>query len=391
MVTRAVRVAPLLAATAASLLLALWAGLSRVGFAMGAGPRVVVAHGPLMVVGVLGTVIAIERAVAVGRSWALLAPVFSLVAALGLALGAPWTLCAWPSVVSAAVLVLALGALALRGRDLAALVIGVGALVYFAGCVRWALGAPIFGVLPYWTTWLVLTIAGERLELTRVMPPSRFARASLVVLAAALAAGVVLGPTLRGAASLGLAAWLFRFDVARRVLAKPGLPRFTASTLLGGYGWLAVGGAILVARGDAVAGPVYDAATHAVMLGFVFSMVFAHAPTILARRPRRAAPLSPGVLRARRAAPPWPRRARRGRSRGRPLAPRVGGDEQRRRPAPLRARVGGVRRDESESPPRPRHFPLNSRTTFTRPSSSGLPSRSGLGGMFGLLPTAAPP
>ena len=281
MVTRAVRVAPLLAATAAALLLALWPGLSRVGFAMGAGPRVVVAHGPLMVVGVLGTVIAIERAVAVGRSWALLAPVSSLVAALGLAVGAPWTLCAWSSVVSAAVLVLALGALALRGRDLAALVIGVGALVYLAGCVRWALGAPIFGVLPYWTTWLVLTIAGERLELTRVMPPSRFARASLLVLAGALAASVVLGPTLRGVASLALAAWLLRFDVARRTIAKPGLPRFTASTLLGGYGWLAVGGAILVARGDAVAGPVYDAATHAVMLGFVFSMVFAHAPTIL--------------------------------------------------------------------------------------------------------------
>jgi hypothetical protein len=45
--------------------------------------------------------------------------------------------------------------------------------------------------------------------------------------------------------------------------------------------WLAVAGVIVIAYGDGVAGPYYDAATHAVLLGFVFTMIFGHAPTIL--------------------------------------------------------------------------------------------------------------
>ena len=278
---RAARVAPLLVTTGATLLVALWAGLARVGWSLGAAPRVVVAHGPLMVVGVLGTVISIERAVAVGRLWALLAPVFSLAAALGLVLGVPAVVCAWSSVAGAAVLCAALAVLAARGRDLAALVIGLGGLAFLAGCARWALGAPVFVVLPFWTAWLVLTIAGERLELTRVMPPSAIARGTLVTLAVALCASPFLPAAARGVVLVGVAAWLLRFDVARRVIRRPGLPRFTAITLLSGYAWLAIAGALLFALGDVPAGPYYDAATHAVMLGFVFAMIFGHAPTIL--------------------------------------------------------------------------------------------------------------
>lgn len=45
-------------------------------------------------------------------------------------------------------------------------------------------------------------------------------------------------------------------------------------------GWLAVGGALAMLYGNPGAGPVYDAVLHAVFVGFIFSMIFGHAPII---------------------------------------------------------------------------------------------------------------
>jgi len=267
------RVAPLLVPMAAAMLVALWAGLVRIGWPLPATPRIIVAHGPLMVIGVMGTVISLERAVAVGRLWAFAAPAFSLAAAI--------TQNGWLAAAGASVYFAALVFLATRARDLSALVIVAGAVVYVIGSVLWALGNPIFSVLPWWSAWLVLTVAGERLELTRVMPPSKTARVLLVGIALAICASAALPARVRGVATIAMALWLLRFDVARRVISRPGAPRFTAIALLSGYAWLGVSGAVLVRFGELVAGPMYDAATHALFLGFVFSMVFGHAPTIL--------------------------------------------------------------------------------------------------------------
>jgi hypothetical protein len=83
-----------------------------------------------------------------------------------------------------------------------------------------------------------------------------------------------------GLALVGLAAWGLRHDVARRTVRGRGLPRFVAVCLLSGYGWLAIGGAVMAAAGLQQGSAAYDAALHAVLLGFVFSMVFGHAPVI---------------------------------------------------------------------------------------------------------------
>jgi hypothetical protein len=50
--------------------------------------------------------------------------------------------------------------------------------------------------------------------------------------------------------------------------------------LLSGYAWLGFGGLAALVSGAAAPGLVYDATLHAVFLGFVMSMVFAHAPVI---------------------------------------------------------------------------------------------------------------
>jgi hypothetical protein len=85
-----------------------------------------------------------------------------------------------------------------------------------------------------------------------------------------------------GAGLILLTLWLLRYDIARRTVRAQGLPRFSAACLLSGYAWLLVAGALALAAGDpGEGGFAYDAVLHAVFLGFVFSMVFGHAPIIL--------------------------------------------------------------------------------------------------------------
>jgi len=92
---------------------------------------------------------------------------------------------------------------------------------------------------------------------------------------AALLLVTPLAPPLMGIVLLLLALWLLAFDLARITVRQAALPRYIAVCLLSGYAWLALGGALLAA---AIA---YDAALHAIFVGFVFSMVFGHAPVIL--------------------------------------------------------------------------------------------------------------
>jgi hypothetical protein len=58
---------------------------------------------------------------------------------------------------------------------------------------------------------------------------------------------------------------------------------------------LGLGGLILVLGGFPPAGPVYDAVLHAIFVGFVLSMVFAHAAIILPAVARIEIPFHPAL------------------------------------------------------------------------------------------------
>ncbi|MEX8517004.1 MAG: hypothetical protein AB3X44_00635 [Leptothrix sp. (in: b-proteobacteria)] len=131
-----------------------------------------------------------------------------------------------------------------------------------------------------------MTIAAERLEMTRLLRRRRGAQLLFFVILAALllAIGVSAvapsaGGLLYGAALLLLAIWLGVFDIARLTLHAHGLSRYMAVCLLGGYAWLALAG--LAWAATAVGWPARDAALHALGLGFIFSMIMGHAPVIL--------------------------------------------------------------------------------------------------------------
>lgn len=290
--SRLLRRLPLLAAALVALLAGLWAGLLRLGIDLPPlQSNLATLHGPLLVLGFLGTQIGLERAVALRRRipWPYLAPV-------GAAAGATWLLVGLPTTVGQ--LLLALGGVALCVIFIAVhridptahnTVMGLGAAAWAAGAIVWLVDDQVVRAVPFLVAFLVLTIVGERLELSRMRKPTRLTRAALLASIALFSVGVVatlldreLGVRLAGAGMLAQAAWLARNDVARRTIHMGGVTRFMAVALLAGYCWLAVAGVLWLHYGDLLGfGFTYDAMLHTVFLGFVFSMVFAHAPVIV--------------------------------------------------------------------------------------------------------------
>jgi hypothetical protein len=156
-----------------------------------------------------------------------------------------------------------------------------------AGNLLWCAGWTFPRVVPWWIAFLALTIVGERLDLSRFQKPSRLARPLLLAALALFLGGVSLTPFQQaagerflGAGLIAIAAWLGRFDLAWRTVRLHGLPRFMAACLLAGYFWMAVAGLLVVIGTPLQGGLLYDAALHAFFLGFVFSMIFGHAPVI---------------------------------------------------------------------------------------------------------------
>ena len=165
---------------------------------------------------------------------------------------------------------------------------GLGALAWVAGNLQWLSGASIFRVVFWWVSFLVFTIAGERLELGRALGQSSAVRSlfMLAICTVLIGAAVVAGWPPAGVRVIGiglvaLAIWLARFDIARRSISMTGLSRFMGICLLGGYLWLGFGGVLAAATGASSPGALYDAVLHSIFLGFVMSMVFAHTPVIV--------------------------------------------------------------------------------------------------------------
>jgi len=268
------------------LLGALGGGLVRLGWSLPSTPALVEFHGPLMVAGFLGTVIGLERAVALGRLWAYAAPLASSLGAVALAAGAPGG--PWLMTLGSAVMVLVFAEILKGQMALFTIVMALGAVSWLAGQVFWLAGWPIHRMVFWWAGFLVLTIAGERLELTRLLRFSAKSHAAFLIVIIALLVGLALtsiapdvGVRLTGVALMTLAGWLSIFDIARRTVWTSGLTRFIAVSLLSGYLWLGVAGLLALCSGHVSAGPQYDAILHALFLGFVFSMIFGHAPIIV--------------------------------------------------------------------------------------------------------------
>ena len=281
----------------AGLFTGIGAGLARLGWSM---PEVAAAaaalHGPLMVCGFFGVVIGLERAVAIGRGWVYAGPLLTGLGGVAAIAGAV-PAAAGLFLAGSAVLLAASVEILRRQTALFTFTMALGAGCWVVGNALWLAGWAAHEVVPWWLAFLILTIAGERLELSRFLPPSPlaarvFALLLVLIVAGLLGARTAWGAQLFATGLLALAGWLLKQDIARRTVRNKGLTRFIAVCLLSGYGWLAVGAIVILIAGGLVepGTPANDAALHATGLGFVFSMVFGHAPIIFPAVLRVAVP-----------------------------------------------------------------------------------------------------
>lgn len=274
-----------------ALLGGLGAGLARLGWQMDSMSQSwILIHGPLMISGFLGTLICLERAVALASRyrWSLIVPGVN-------ALGAILLLAMRDALVAKLVLTMgSVGLLVLFGfmlrlhpsRDV--VIMALGTACWVLGNALWASGQAVYQVVHLWTAFLILTIVGERLELSRVRRLTRNSENLLILSVAVYMAGVIwtifnlnTGVRVLGIGAILMAGWLLRYDIARRTIQQTGLTRYIAACLLAGYIWLGFGGLLAVWHGAIYAGPAYESVLHAFLLGFVFSMIFGHAPIII--------------------------------------------------------------------------------------------------------------
>jgi hypothetical protein len=291
---------PLLVMAMLSLLAGVLAGLARLGWSV---PPIAANaagwHAALMIGAFFGAVISLERAVALGQGWAYLAPAAAGLAGVVLLAGAPLALAQALAIAAGATLCAASIQVLRRQTAPFTVVLAVGALCWLVGNLGWTFGG-INAAVPWWLAFLILTIAGERLELTRFVPTPPIARRLFLVIVSCVLSGAaashwneVAGPRVFALGLLALAGWLMRYDIARRNVRQSGLIRFIATCLLSGYAWLALAG-VLGLAGALQAGHAWrDATLHAIGLGFVFSMVFGHAPIILPAVTRLKLPYHP--------------------------------------------------------------------------------------------------
>lgn len=283
---RPLRLIPL-AAGAGALLTGLWVGLARLGLALPGGtPALAEFHGALMISGFLGTLISLERAVALGPWWAYTAPVLSAAGAAALMAVSP-AFAGGAFLLAGAALTVNSSVVVARQPALFTVILAVAAACWTGGTFLWIEGAATADVTGWWLAFLVLTVAAERLELSRLLSPPRVSQLTFALAAALIVIGAARGEftgeaaPFSGVGLLSSTAWLVRHDVALRTIRLSGQPRFTAACLLAGYFWLAVAGLLLLVAPPGTMAFSYDAAVHAITIGFILSMIFGHAPIIL--------------------------------------------------------------------------------------------------------------
>lgn len=264
-----------------SLVLGILAGLFRMGWSIPIG-AVAGEHGALMTGSFLGTLICLERIVALKKKWMYIIPVISGSSLVFFILGEQ----------AIAMSMLAIGSLGLIYIyiDLISRFKEYYFYIMMVGAIGWAVGNIIMIIdpfypqaAPWWIVFILLTVFGERLELSKFLPQSKQKTTTMIIAISVFMLGIIFpyhtfGKFISGAGLILIALWLFKYDIARKSVRAKGMHRFTGSLLLAGYFWLLVCGILMIYDFNSLYN--YDAMLHAFFLGFTFSMIFAHAPII---------------------------------------------------------------------------------------------------------------
>jgi hypothetical protein len=264
-----------------ALLVAILSGLIRIGWQLSL-TQAAGEHGALMVGSFLSSVIFLERAVTFKNKLVLLLPLMNAASAVAFLTGYPlvgqWMLLAG----SLGFCVMCLYFVYHYKEKYYYL--------FFAGAFSLALGTWLLirfqfypRIVPWWMGYLLFTIVAERLELSRFLNITKQQNALLWLALAIVFAGLIIPFHLHGdivfaTGTILTAAWLLNYDMAFKSIRRAGQHRYSAVLLIVGYVWLIVT-AVFLFMGNV--NPFwYDATLHSFFVGFVFSMIFSHAPII---------------------------------------------------------------------------------------------------------------
>lgn len=264
-----------------SLLLGIVAGWQRISWGFGV-TNLAGDHGALMTGSFIGTLICLERSITHTNKWWRFLPFINGLSIILFLMHEPQ---------AAYVLLIAgsLGLLVLMFTYFKSSTT-LSQAIMLAGAFAWLKGnLVLFNQYSYpvavkwWMLFLLCTIFGERLELSRMLPMSLLKKVTLYIILSINMAGVLLpfhwyGNEIFAIGLLCMSAWLFVFDMSRFAIKLPGQHRYIAIWLVMGYVWMMVTAAWLLFWPDAPY--AYDAALHSFFLGFVFSMIFGHVPII---------------------------------------------------------------------------------------------------------------
>jgi len=279
---------PILVVGFLALVLAILGGVRRIGFQVGWVPgHLSFNHGGLMVSSFLGTVIAMERAVAIDLPGTLAVPSLTAIGTLFIIVNVE------PGLGILLIAISSVGLLSLFvyiffvQPSLHNLILIAGAICWIVGNTLWWTHVPIYSLVAWWMGFLVFVIVAERLELNRIVQFSFFQKGELVsgvllsLAGMGLQSALPFGSRIMGIGFIVMAIWLIRNDMVRRTLFMGGERAYTGWCLFTGYFWLALGGFILLSFPHVRAGFLYDAFLHCVFIGFVFTMIFGHAFIIM--------------------------------------------------------------------------------------------------------------
>lgn len=265
-----------------SLLTAIWAGWLRLGWTL---PVTAAAaqHGALMVGSFLASLIFLERAVTFKNKWVLLLPAVNAGSGLFFLIQQP-ELAQWCLVLGSFGFVAMCGYFIYRYRELYYYVFFGGAGALFIGNFLLLQTGFYPQAVTWWMAFLLFTIVAERLELSRFLALTKWKQTWLVAALSVTFLSLFIPENFWGEAIFAtslilIALWLLKYDMARRSIKVPGQHRYSALLLITGYVWLLLTAVLTFSKAHIAF--AYDAVLHSFFIGFVFSMIFSHAPIIL--------------------------------------------------------------------------------------------------------------
>ncbi|MFN8355218.1 MAG: hypothetical protein U0Y10_12260 [Spirosomataceae bacterium] len=264
-----------------SLLLGVWTGWLRMGWALPIPPAVA-HHGALMIGGFLGTLISTERAAVLKHPVGWLGPI-AFASSMPLLIGNQPEIAFIVMTVGGVAYLLIMSILTYRFLSPPQVLMLIGAVFQLIANVALLLTHSYPMAFAAWLAFLLFTIVGERLDLCRFLPVGKVQYGFLYGLLVVFVAGLFLYHRelriLNTLSLVGIALWLMRYDIAYSNLAHKGHYRFMGLQLLLGYGWLLLTG--ILAYFGKFNPLMYDAVLHSFFVGFILSMIMAHAAIIL--------------------------------------------------------------------------------------------------------------